>query len=209
VTAYGTWVSEIMLQQTRVETVIPYYLKWMQKYPTPAGTRCRPPLLPPLVHCRVHLVHLEAVGNFRLLPKASTCMPTRLPVCSHADLAAASPEDVNASWAGLGYYRRARLLHQGAATVAAPPYNGELPPTTEGLQKIPGIGAYTAGAIASIAFGQQVPVVDGNVLRVLSRMRAVAAAPQHPPCTITHRAPGSTHAPTHPPLQRASSSGAD
>ena len=133
VTAYGTWVSEIMLQQTRVETVIPYYLKWMAAYPTPAA------------------------------------------------LAAASPEDINAAWAGLGYYRRARLLHQGAATVAAPPYNGELPSTTEELMKIPGIGAYTAGAIASIAFGQRVPVVDGNVLRVLSRMRAVAAAAQHPP----------------------------
>ena len=133
VTAYGTWVSEIMLQQTRVETVIPYYLKWMAAYPTPAA------------------------------------------------LAAASPEDINAAWAGLGYYRRARLLHQGAATVAAPPYNGELPSTTEELMKIPGIGAYTAGAIASISFGQRVPVVDGNVLRVLSRMRAVAAAAQHPP----------------------------
>ena len=121
-----------MLQQTRVETVIPYYLKWMQQYPTPAA------------------------------------------------LAAASPEEVNASWAGLGYYRRARLLHQGAATVAAAPYDGELPSTTEGLLKIPGIGAYTAGAIASIAYEQVVPVVDGNVLRVLSRMRAVAAAPQLP-----------------------------
>ena len=132
VTAYGTWVSEIMLQQTRVETVIPYYLKWMQQYPTPAA------------------------------------------------LAAASPEEINASWAGLGYYRRARLLHQGAATVTTAPYNGELPSTTDDLLKIPGIGAYTAGAIASIAYGQVVPVVDGNVLRVLSRMRAVAAAPQHP-----------------------------
>ena len=103
--------------------------------------------------------------------------------CHVAALAGASAEEVNAAWAGLGYYRRARLLHQGATTVAAPPYNGELPSTPEALQKIPGIGAYTAGAIASIAFGQVVPLVDGNVLRVLSRMRAVAAAPQHPACT--------------------------
>ena len=98
-------------------------------------------------------------------------------------LAAASAEEVNAAWAGLGYYRRARLLHQGAAVVADAPYNGELPSTPGALQKIPGIGAYTAGAIASIAFNEVVPVVDGNVLRVLSRMRAVAAAPQHPGCT--------------------------
>ena len=98
-------------------------------------------------------------------------------------MAGATAEEVNAAWAGLGYYRRARLLHQGATTVAKPPYDGELPCTPEALQKIPGIGAYTAGAIASIAFGQVVPVVDGNVLRVLSRMRAVAAAPQHPACT--------------------------
>ena len=98
-------------------------------------------------------------------------------------LAGASSDEVNAAWAGLGYYRRARLLHQGAVLVANPPYNGELPSTPEALQKIPGIGAYTAGAIASIAFNQVVPVVDGNVLRVLSRMRAIAAAPQHPACT--------------------------
>ena len=102
-----------------------------------------------------------------------------------AALAGATAEEVNAAWAGLGYYRRARLLHQGATAVAGPPYNGELPRTPEALQKIPGIGAYTAGAIASIAFDQVVPVVDGNVLRVLSRMRAVAAAPQHPACAYT------------------------
>ena len=132
VTAYGTWVSEIMLQQTRVETVVPYYVKWMERWPTPAA------------------------------------------------LAAATPDEVNAAWAGLGYYRRARLLHQGAQMVAGLPHNGEMPRTVEALGKIPGIGPYTAGAIASIAFGVPVPLVDGNVLRVLSRLKAVAATPATP-----------------------------
>ena len=130
VTAYGTWVSEIMLQQTRVETVIPYYTKWMERWPTPTA------------------------------------------------LAAATDEEVNSSWAGLGYYRRARLLHQGAKAVAASE-SGELPATMAALLKVPGIGPYTAGAIASIAFSERVGVVDGNVLRVLSRLRLVAATPQH------------------------------
>eukprot|EP01052_Picozoa_sp_SAG31_P034240 SAG31_NODE_3973_length_3702_cov_3.586848_2_plen_259_part_00 len=129
VSAYGTWVSEIMLQQTRVETVIPYYIKWMERWPTAAA------------------------------------------------LAAATAEEVNAAWAGLGYYRRARLLHQGAQLVANPPYNGLLPRTVDELSHIPGIGPYTAGAIASIAYGVSAPLVDGNVLRVLSRLKAVAATP--------------------------------
>lgn len=125
VTAYGVWVSEIMCQQTRVEAVIPYYLKWMNTFPT---------------------VH---------------------------DLANASEEDVNAHWAGLGFYRRARMLHKGAKLVVDK-YDGELPQTVEELMGIDGIGQYTASAVASIAFDVCVPVVDGNVCRVLSRLRGIA-----------------------------------
>lgn len=123
--AYGTWVSEIMLQQTRVEAVIPYWLKWMDAFPTPQA------------------------------------------------LADATEEQVNAHWAGLGFYRRARMLH-AAAKVIVNDYNGKLPQTVPELESIPGIGPYTAAAIASIAFGVSVPVVDGNVCRVLSRLRGVA-----------------------------------
>lgn len=125
VSAYGVWVSEIMLQQTRVEAVIPYYIKWMQAFPTVQ------------------------------------------------DLSNASDEDVNAHWAGLGFYRRARLLHKGAKLVVDK-YGGELPKTVDELMGIDGIGQYTASAIASIAFGVCVPVVDGNVCRVLSRLRGIA-----------------------------------
>mmetsp|Transcript_12881 Transcript_12881/g.19961 ORF Transcript_12881/g.19961 Transcript_12881/m.19961 type:complete len:619 (+) Transcript_12881:197-2053(+) len=125
VTAYGVWVSEIMLQQTRVEAVIPYYIKWMDRFPTVD------------------------------------------------DLAEASEEDVNAHWAGLGFYRRARFLHSGAKLVVEK-YEGCLPGRVEELMEISGIGRYTASAIASIAFDVCVPVVDGNVCRVLSRLRGIA-----------------------------------
>ena len=125
VTAYGVWVSEIMLQQTRVEAVIPYYLRWMKSFPD---------------------VH---------------------------SLAAATEDEVNSHWAGLGFYRRARLLHAGAKKVVMD-YGGVLPNNIEGLLKIDGVGPYTAGAIASIAYGRAVPVVDGNVCRVLSRLTGVA-----------------------------------
>jgi A/G-specific adenine glycosylase len=125
VTAYGVWVSEIMLQQTRVEAVIPYWIKWMKVFPTVQ------------------------------------------------DLAAADPETVNAMWAGLGFYRRARLL-QSAAVVVTNDLAGILPDTVEGLLKLPGIGPYTASAIASIACNVTVPVVDGNVCRVLSRLKGIA-----------------------------------
>jgi A/G-specific adenine glycosylase len=128
--AYATWVSEIMLQQTRVETVVAYFERWMRRFPT--------------VHA----------------------------------LAAASPEDVNAHWAGLGYYRRARFLHEGAKRVVAT-MHGELPSTAEALKQIPGIGEYTAGAIASIAFDQRAAIVDGNVIRVMARLRALAVHPKH------------------------------
>jgi len=125
ITGYGVWVSEIMLQQTRVEAVIPFWIKWMKSFPT---------------------VY---------------------------ELAAATEDEVNAHWAGLGFYRRARYLHQGAKYVVQE-LDGELPTTPQGLSKIAGIGPYTASAIASIAFGVCVPVVDGNVCRVLSRLKGIA-----------------------------------
>ena len=118
---YAIWVSEIMLQQTQVKTVIPYYLRFLERFPS-----------------------LDA-------------------------LAAADEEAVLASWAGLGYYRRCRLLQQGARHVQAQ-YAGVLPQDPETLESIPGIGPYTAGAIASIAFQRPAPLVDGNVIRVFSRL---------------------------------------
>ncbi|KAI9982947.1 hypothetical protein PInf_006751 [Phytophthora infestans] len=130
VAPYETWVSEIMLQQTRVDTVVEYFLRWIDKFPTVAA------------------------------------------------LAEANEEDVNALWAGLGYYRRARMLHAGAKYVVEN-YDGELPSTVDQLLTIPGIGPYTAGAIASIAFGNREPLVDGNVIRVMARMRAVGADPKN------------------------------
>ena len=122
---YGTWVSEIMCQQTRVETVVAYYLRWMKRFP------------------------------------------------DIATLSKASDDEVNEAWVGLGYYRRARLLRNGAKYVMEH-HQGKVPSTVEELLKIPGIGPYTAGAIASIAFARHRPLVDGNVIRVLSRLRALA-----------------------------------
>jgi A/G-specific adenine glycosylase len=124
VTAYGVWISEVMLQQTRVETVIDYWTRWMSEFP------------------------------------------------DVATLARAAPDDVNRMWAGLGYYRRAQFLLQGARKVVSD-YGGALPQTVPELLKIPGIGPYTAGAIASIAYGMREPLVDGNVMRVFSRLLAV------------------------------------
>lgn len=121
---YRIWVSEVMLQQTRVETVERYWPAFVQRFPS-----------------------VQALAR--------------------ADL-----EAVLQAWSGLGYYRRARLLHEGARFVARE-LGGVLPEDAAALQKIPGIGRYTAGAIASIAFDQPAPLVDGNVARVLSRVRAV------------------------------------
>jgi len=121
---YAIWVSEIMLQQTRVATVIPYWERWLGRFPTVR------------------------------------------------DLAAAPLDDVLAHWAGLGYYTRARNLHRGAREVVER-WGGALPGTAGGLREVPGIGAYTAGAIALIAFGERAPLVDGNVARVLARVFAV------------------------------------
>ncbi len=118
---YRIWVSEVMLQQTRVKTVIPYYRAWLKRFPD-------------------------------------------LPA-----LADAEPDEVLAQWEGLGYYRRARSLHAGAAFVAER-HGGRIPRDLAELKGIPGVGDYTAGAVASIAFGRPVPAVDGNVRRVLSRL---------------------------------------
>ncbi|CAG2206874.1 mutY [Mytilus edulis] len=121
--AYAVWVSEVMLQQTQVATVISYYNKWMQKWPT-----------------------LQ-------------------------DLSKATLEEVNEAWSGLGYYSRGRRLHEGAQKVVSE-MKGEMPKTADELLKLlPGVGKYTAGAIASIAYGQATGIVDGNVIRVLCRMR--------------------------------------
>ena len=122
--AYRTWVSETMLQQTRVETVIGYYDCFLQRFPT------------------------------------------------IADLAAAPEDDVLKLWEGLGYYSRARNLHKGAQQVMAG-FDGIIPSEVDKLRTISGIGPYTAGAIASIAFDQPVPAVDGNVIRVVSRLTGI------------------------------------
>lgn len=121
---YAVWVSEIMCQQTRVDTVIPYYLKFMKRFPT-----------------------LDA-------------------------LAVAHEDEVLGAWSGLGYYRRARLLHAGVKEVVAR-YGGKVPRDRDARLKLPGVGRYTAGALGSIAFHAPEPIVDGNVARVLSRLRTI------------------------------------
>lgn len=121
---YRTWISETMLQQTRVETVLGYYARFLARFPTVA------------------------------------------------DLAAAPEDEVLKMWEGLGYYSRARNLHAGAKQVMDA-FGGEIPSTAEALRNIRGIGPYTAGAIASIAFDQPVPAVDGNVIRVVSRLKGI------------------------------------
>ncbi len=119
--AYAVWVSEIMLQQTRVEAVIPYFERWMQLFPD---------------------------------------------VRSLAD---ASEHDVLNAWEGLGYYTRARNLHR-AAKIVVEHHGGEMPRDLDELRKLPGIGRYTLGAIASIAFGMDVSALDGNIKRVYARI---------------------------------------
>ncbi|KAM0189765.1 hypothetical protein ACHAPQ_003425 [Fusarium lateritium] len=121
--AYEVWISEIMLQQTRVAVVIDYWNRWMEKWPT---------------------IH---------------------------DLAAATADDVLSAWRGLGYYSRATRIHEAAKLVVNDPtMKGLLPACTQDLEaKVPGVGRYTAGAISAIVFGRAAPMVDGNVLRVLSR----------------------------------------
>jgi A/G-specific adenine glycosylase len=118
---YAIWVSEIMLQQTRVAVVVDRYQKFMERFPTPVA------------------------------------------------LALAPEQEVLALWSGLGYYRRARMLHRAAQYVAQN-HGGNLPLRAEELRLLPGIGAYTAAAVASIAHGEPLAVVDGNVERVLCRL---------------------------------------
>nr|QKW93643.1 adenine DNA glycosylase [Vitiosangium cumulatum] len=125
---YAIWLSEVMLQQTQVATVIPYWERFLQRFPT-----------------------VEA-------------------------LAAAPLPDVLATWRGLGYYSRARNLHRAAQEVVAR-FGGRLPSTAAELLTLPGFGRYTSGAVASIAFGEPAPLVDGNVARVLSRLFEVEGAP--------------------------------
>ena len=123
---YRIWISEIMLQQTRVATVIPYYAKFLDRFPDVAA------------------------------------------------LARASEEDLLTAWSGLGYYVRARNLHRAAKEIAA---KGEFPSDYASLRRLPGVGEYTAAAIASIAFGLPHAVVDGNVRRVMSRLVCGAVEP--------------------------------
>lgn len=125
---YRVWLSEVMLQQTTVAAVIPYFERFTARWPT-----------------------VEA-------------------------LAAAPEADVMAAWAGLGYYARARNLIACARAVAAG--GGEFPSTAAGLRALPGVGAYTSAAVAAIAFGEAVPVVDGNVERVVSRLLALDVPPK-------------------------------
>lgn len=120
-TPYRVWVSEIMLQQTRVSAALPYFERFMAELPTVA------------------------------------------------DLAACDPERLHKLWEGLGYYSRVRNL-QKAAQIVMEQHGGALPADYDALLKLPGVGAYTAGAIASISFGLPVPAVDGNVLRVFARI---------------------------------------
>jgi A/G-specific adenine glycosylase len=129
---YAIWVSEVMLQQTQVSSMLPYYERWMQRFPD---------------------VHT---------------------------LASAPEETVLATWQGLGYYSRARRL-QAAARAVVERHGGKLPSSREDLTRLPGIGDYSAGAIASIAFGQRVPVVDGNVVRVLCRYFGLKGDPTRAP----------------------------
>ncbi len=129
---YAVWVSEIMLQQTQVATVVDYFERWMERF-----------------------------------PEVET-------------LAKAPIDEVLELWSGLGYYRRARYLHRAAQEIVAT-FGGEIPSTVEELKSLPGVGPYTAGAVSSIAFGKVEPLVDGNVMRVLSRLYAIEGAPRKKP----------------------------
>lgn len=129
---YAIWVSEVMLQQTQVKTVLGYYERWMARFPTVTA------------------------------------------------LAKAADDDVLHAWQGLGYYSRARRLLAGARAVEER-HGGKLPKSVEALLDLPGIGPYSAGAIASIAFGLPEPLVDGNVVRVLCRLFALEGDPAKAP----------------------------
>ncbi len=124
---YAIWIAEVMLQQTQVATVVPYYRRFLARFPDVAA------------------------------------------------LAAAEEEEVLGCWSGLGYYRRARSLHAGARRLLRD-HGGRLPRDAAALRALPGVGRYTAGAIASIAFDLAEPVLDGNVRRVLARVLALRGA---------------------------------
>jgi len=126
---YAIWVSEIMLQQTQVKTVIPYWQRWMRALPTVAA------------------------------------------------LARAREDRILKLWEGLGYYRRARLMQQAARCIVEE-HEGVFPDTPESVLALPGIGRYTAGAICSIAYNLPTPIVDGNVLRVLTRVIGIEGNPK-------------------------------
>ena len=143
---YRVWIAEIMLQQTRVETVLRYYERFLARFPDVAS------------------------------------------------LAAAAEKDVLELWAGLGYYRRARNLWAAARKIATEAA-GVFPAEFEQVLQLPGIGKYTAGAIHSIAFNQPRPVVDGNVRRVIGRVRGILNAPEsyywsEAESWLAHKAPG-------------------
>lgn len=126
---YRIWIAETLLQQTRIETVIPYYERFLGRFP-------------------------------------------------NAEALAAAPLDaVLKVWEGAGYYARARNLHRAARQVVTE-FGGKLPKTVEELRTLPGVGRYTAGAIASIAFNQDAPILDGNVARVLARYYALRESPK-------------------------------
>ncbi len=129
--AYAIWVSEIMLQQTRVETVIPYYQRWMERFPT------------------------------------------------LATLAEASQQEVLSAWEGLGYYSRVRNLHR-AAQLVMQEHGGKIPNTADELRRLPGVGKYTAAAIASIAFDAPLAALDANIRRVMARVFNVVLLARSP-----------------------------
>jgi A/G-specific adenine glycosylase len=126
-TPYRVWIAEIMLQQTRVQTALPYYERFLKRFP------------------------------------------------DVATLAAAAPVEILKHWAGLGYYRRAHHLSRAARIIMAES-DGRFPETLERIRDLPGVGAYTAGAIYSIAYNRPEPVVDGNVRRVIRRLHSLADA---------------------------------
>jgi A/G-specific adenine glycosylase len=128
---YAIWISEIMLQQTQVRTVIPYFERWMGRLPTLAA------------------------------------------------FARARPQTVLKLWEGLGYYSRVRHAHAAAQSIMQR-HDGRFPRNFDDILALPGIGRYTAGAISSIAFNQPAPILDGNVIRVLSRIFGVAGDPRRP-----------------------------
>ena len=126
---YAIWVSEIMLQQTQVKTVIPYWERWMRELPT-----------------------IESLAN-------------------------ASAEKIHKLWEGLGYYTRVRNMQKAAQQIIAE-HGGQFPQTFDAVLALPGIGRYTAGAICSIAFNQPTPILDGNVIRVLTRIHGIKTDPR-------------------------------